>query len=261
MATPEQIEASLERILLKVQKPGRYVGGELNSVVKDWNRIDTRIAFVFPDIYDIGVSNLGLQILYDLVNQRPDALAERAYAPWVDMEEQMRANFIPLYSLETKHALADFDILGFSLPYETLYTNALNVLDLAGIALRTVERGQADPLIIAGGHACFNPEPMHAFIDAFVIGEGEAVILEILAAVRDAKAHNEPRRDVLLHLARIPGVYVPCFYDVTYLDDGTVAGTTPNVPGIPRIILKRMLPQLLPPPGIMPIIVLPERRR
>jgi len=248
MATPEQIEASLERILLKVQKPGRYVGGELNSVVKDWDRIDTRIALVFPDIYDIGVSNLGLQILYDLVNQRPDALAERAYAPWVDMEEQMRANAIPLYSLETKHALADFDILGFSLPYETLYTNALNVLDLAGIPLRTVERGQADPLIIAGGHACFNPEPMHAFIDAFVIGEGEAVILEIIDAVRDAKAHNQPRQDVLLRLARVPGMYVPRFYDVTYLDDGTVAGTTPNVTGIPRIILKRMLPQLPPPP-------------
>ncbi len=179
MPTPEQIEASLDRILLKVQKPGRYVGGELNTVVKDWDGIDTKIAFVFPDIYDIGISNLGLQILYDLVNRRPDALAERAYAPWVDMEEQMRANAIPLYSLETKHALADFDILGFSLPYETLYTNVLNVLDLAGIPLRSAQRGQAAPLVIAGGHACFNPEPMHAFIDAFVVGEGEQVIQEI----------------------------------------------------------------------------------
>ena len=248
MLTPEQIEASLERILLKVQKPGRYVGGELNSIVKDWDSIATRIAFVFPDIYDIGISNLGLQILYDLVNQRPDALAERAYAPWVDMEAQMRANAIPLYSLETKHALADFDILGFSLPYETLYTNALNVLDLANIPLRSEQRGQADPLVIAGGHACFNPEPMHAFIDAFVIGEGEAVILEIMDAVRDAKAQNEERRDMLLRLARIPGVYVPRFYDVTYLEDGTVAATSPNIPGIPRIILKRMLSQLPPPP-------------
>jgi radical SAM family uncharacterized protein len=248
MLTPEQIEASLERILLKVQKPGRYVGGELNSVVKDWDRIATKIAFIFPDIYDIGVSNLGLQILYDLVNQRPDALAERAYAPWVDMEEQMRANAIPLYSLETKHALADFDILGFSLPYETLYTNALNVLDLAGIPLRTSQRGLADPLIIAGGHACFNPEPMHAFIDAFVIGEGEAVILEIIDAVRRAKAQNAQRQDILLQLAKIPGVYVPRFYDVTYLEDGTIAATSPNVSGIPRIILKRMEPSLPPPP-------------
>ena len=248
MPTPEQIETSLERILLKVQKPGRYVGGELNSIVKDWDRIDTRIAFVFPDIYDIGISNLGLQILYDLVNQRPDALAERAYAPWVDMEEQMRVNAIPLYSLETKHALADFDILAFSLPYETLYTNALNILDLANIPLRAEQRGQSHPLVIAGGHACFNPEPMHAFIDAFVIGEGEAVILEILDAVQSAKAHNQPRSELLLQLAKISGVYVPRFYDVTYLEDGTVAATTPNVPGIPKIILKRMLPQLPPPP-------------
>ncbi len=248
MPTPEQIEASLERILLKVQKPGRYVGGELNTVIKDWDRVDTKIAFVFPDIYDIGISNLGLQILYDLVNQRPDALAERAYAPWVDMEEQMRANAIPLYSLETKHALAGFDILGFSLPYETLYTNALNMLDLAGIPLRASQRGQAHPLVIAGGHACFNPEPMHAFIDAFVVGEGEAVILEIIDAVQSARAHKEPRRDVLLRLAKIPGVYVPRFYDVTYRDDGTVAGTTPNVPGIPGTILKRMQAHLPPPP-------------
>jgi radical SAM family uncharacterized protein len=248
MSTPEQIEAGLERILLKVQKPGRYVGGELNAVIKDWDRIDTRIALVFPDIYDIGISNLGLQILYDLVNQRPDALAERAYVPWVDMEEQMRLHAIPLYSLETKHALADFDILGFSLPYETLYTNALNVLDLANIPLRSEQRGQGDPLIIAGGHACFNPEPMHAFMDAFVIGEGEQVLLEIIEAVRSAKAQNEPRREMLLRLAKIPGVYVPRFYDVSYLEDGTVAATTPNVPGISGVILKRMLPQLPPPP-------------
>jgi radical SAM family uncharacterized protein len=248
MSTPEQIEAGLERILLKVQKPGRYVGGELNAVIKDWDRIDTRIALVFPDIYDIGISNLGLQILYDLVNQRPDALAERAYVPWVDMEEQMRLHAIPLYSLETKHALADFDILGFSLQYETLYTNALNILDLANIPLRSEQRGQGDPLIIAGGHACFNPEPMHAFMDAFVIGEGEQVLLEIIEAVRSAKAQNEPRREMLLRLAKIPGVYVPRFYDVSYLEDGTVAATTPNVPGISGVILKRMLPQLPPPP-------------
>jgi len=248
MLPPEQIEASLERILLKVQKPGRYVGGELNTVVKEWDRIDTKIALIFPDIYDIGISNLGLQILYDLINQRPDALAERAYAPWVDMEEQMRANAIPLYSLETKHALADFDILGFSLPYETLYTNALNLLDLANIPLRSEQRGQADPLVIAGGHACFNPEPMHAFIDAFVIGEGEAVIQEIIDAVQSARRRKAPRQEVLLQLAKIAGVYVPRFYDAAYLEDGRVAATTPNVPGIPRTILKRMLPSLPPPP-------------
>ena len=269
MLSPSLIESRLERILLKVQKPGRYVGGELNSVVKDWDIIATKVAFVFPDIYDIGISNLGLQILYDLVNQRPDALAERAYAPWVDMEEQMRANAIPLYALETKHALADFDILGFSLPYETLYTNALNMLDLAGIPLRSSERGQSDPLVIAGGHACFNPEPMHPFIDAFVIGEGEEVIGEILDVVRRCKVemslrgaqrrsnpHAEgeiaslpsvARNDMLRQLAQIPGVYVPRFYDATYLDDGTLAAVTPNVPEAPKLVLKRMVAKLPPP--------------
>jgi radical SAM family uncharacterized protein len=258
MLSPQQIESRLERILLKVQKPGRYVGGEFNSIVKDWEKTGTRVAFIFPDIYDIGISNLGLQILYDLVNQRTDALAERAYAPWVDMEEQMRMCSIPLYSLETKHALADFDILGFSLPYETLYTNTLNLLDLAGIPLRTSERSAAHPLVIAGGHACFNPEPMHAFIDAFVIGEGEQVIGEIIDVVKKTRSQRSgagdirlatfDRKDLLLALARIPGVYVPCFYDVTYLKDGTVASITPNTPGVPKSVLKRMVPRLPPPP-------------
>ena len=234
-----------------MQKPGRYVGGEFNSVVKDWDKAATKVAFVFPDIYDIGISNLGLQILYDLVNQRPDSLAERAYAPWVDMEEQMRANAIPLYSLETKHALADFDILGFSLPYETLYTNLLNLLDLAGIPLRSARAPRTDPLVIAGGHACFNPEPMHAFIDAFVIGEGEEVMGEIIDVVQRVKSQKSnivdvrpltyDRNELLLALARIPGVYVPSFYDVTYLEDGTVAAIHPNVPEAPKTVLKRML--------------------
>jgi radical SAM family uncharacterized protein len=260
MLSPQQIEARLERILLKVQKPGRYVGGEINTIIKEWEKTVTRVAFVFPDIYDIGISNLGLQILYDLVNQRPDALAERAYAPWVDMEEQMRAHAIPLYSLETKHALADFDILGFSLPYETLYTNTLNLLDLAGIPLRTTDRTETDPLVIAGGHACFNPEPMHAFIDAFVIGEGEEVIGEIVDVVSRFKRSQVDtskgpadeltckRANLLKALALIPGVYVPCFYDVTYRQDGTIAAITPNIPEAQRTVLKRMVAKLPPPP-------------
>jgi radical SAM family uncharacterized protein len=249
MLDPSQIEARLERILLKVQKPGRYVGGELNMAVKDWTAATTKVAFVFPDIYDIGISNLGLQILYDLVNQRPDALAERAYAPWVDMEELMRESDIPLYSLESKHPLAAFDIVGFSLPYETLYTNVLNLLDLAGIPIRAAERTDTDPLIIAGGHACFNPEPMHAFIDAFVIGEGEEVIDQIIDVVRDHKNQVSPldRDSLLLKLAGIPGVYVPRLYEAEYHEDGTVAGVSPAVEGIPRTILKRMLPKLPPP--------------
>ena len=216
------------------------------------------MAFVFPDIYDIGISNLGVQILYDQVNQRTDALAERTYAPWVDMEAKMRAGGIPLYSLETKHALAAFDIIGFSLPYETLYTNALNLLDLAGIPVRTAERGESDPLVIAGGHACFNPEPMHAFVDAFVIGEGEEVIHEIIDAVQRVKSQTSDsggsrpskfdRATLLRELTNIPGVYVPRFYTVTYRDDGTVEAVTPDIPEAPKVVLKRMAAKLPPPP-------------
>lgn len=181
--TQAQIENKLDRILLKVQKPGRYVGGELNSTVKDWDSVQTKVALVFPDIYDIGVSNVGLKILYDQVNRRDDALAERAYAPWLDMEALMREHGIPLYALESKRPLACFDLVGFTLPYETLYTNALNVLDLAGIPVRSADRDETHPIIIAGGHSTMNPEPMHAFIDAFVIGEGEEVIHDIINVI------------------------------------------------------------------------------
>jgi radical SAM superfamily enzyme YgiQ (UPF0313 family) len=217
MLTPEQIENKLDRILLKVQKPGRYVGGELNSVVKDWEQVKTRVAFVFPDIYDIGVSNVGLKILYDQVNQREDALAERAYAPWLDMEALMREHEIPLYSLESKQPLACFDLIGFSLPYETLYTNALNVLDLAGIPVRSQDRDETHPIIIAGGHSTMNPEPMHAFIDAFVIGEGEEVIHDIIDVIMSLPRRRQPglrggrpsRRSNLLDSREIASGYRP----------------------------------------------------
>ncbi len=248
MLSPVEIETRLERILLSVQKPGRYVGGELNCVTKDWDSVSAHLALVFPDIYDLGISNLGIQILYETVNTRPDALAERAYAPWVDMEEQMRRHAIPLHSLESKHALADFDIIGFTLPYETLYTNTLNLLDLAGIPLLSEERQETHPIIIAGGHACFNPEPMHAFIDAFVIGEGEEVIHEILDAVRENKQIGGKRADLLLRLAHLEGIYVPAFYPVGYRTDGTPEKVIPQLPDLPKIILKRMVPQLPPPP-------------
>jgi radical SAM family uncharacterized protein len=248
MLTPEQIEARLERLLLKVQKPGRYVGGELNAVVKDWPAARTRVAFIFPDIYDLGVSNVGLKILYDQVNQRDDALAERAYSPWVDMEELMRANGIPLYSLESKHPLAEFDILAFSLPYETLYTNTLNLLDLAGLPVRSGERTEEHPLVIAGGHACFNPEPMHAFIDAFAIGEGEEVIHDIIAVHQEWKTRRAARPDLMRALAKIPGVYVPSLYEARYQTDGTVAETVPLVPEAPKTVMKRMAARLPPPP-------------
>lgn len=263
MLTPDQIEARLERILLQVQKPGRYVGGEYNSIRKGWHSVQMHTALVFPDIYDIGVSNVGLKILYDEINRRGDALAERAYAPWFDMEALVRREGIPLYTLESKYPLACFDLIGFSLPYETLYTNVLNILDLSGIPLRSVERDDSHPLIIAGGHACFNPEPMHAFIDAFVVGEGEEVIHEILDCLKlegwrvpgsQEKAFNLPtqkpsrREKVLLALTNIPGVYVPRFYDVTYRDDGTIADIAPNRADVPKTVVKRMAAKLPPAP-------------
>jgi radical SAM family uncharacterized protein len=259
--TPQQIESKLDRILLRVQKPGRYVGGELNSIVKDWDKIATRVAFVFPDIYDIGVSNVGLKILYDQVNQREDALAERAYAPWLDMEALMREHGIPLYTLESKRPLASFDIIGVSLPYETLYTNTLNILDLAGIPLRSEERDETHPVIIAGGHSTMNPEPMYAFIDAFVIGEGEEVIHDIINALQAFRMQRKDQssdifhlssfeaRGALLHrLARIHGVYVPRFYEAYYLEDGTLSHIEPTVPDVPKIVTKRIVPVLPPPP-------------
>ncbi|MFH2101934.1 MAG: TIGR03960 family B12-binding radical SAM protein [Chloroflexota bacterium] len=250
MLSPVEIETRLERILLKVQKPGRYVGGEYNSVVKDWQKASTRVALVFPDIYDIGVSNLGMQILYDQVNKRRDALAERAYAPWVDMEAEMRQAGIPLYSLESKRPLVTFDILGFSLPYETLYTNVINLLDLTGIPIRTADRDGSHPLVIAGGHACFNPEPMHAFIDAFAIGEGEQIIDDIIDSVEvfKRKEGTGDRKDLLRLLARIPGVYVPSLYEVRYNEDGTVAETVPLAAEAAPTVRKRMVPKLPPPP-------------
>ncbi len=243
-----EILCALDRVLPNVQKPGRYTGGELNQVVKDWTAIPIKVALVFPDLYNLGMSNLGLAILYDILNQQDDVLAERAYAPWPDMEQEMRSAGIPLYSLESKHPLAMFDIVGISLPYESLYTNTLNLLDMAHIPLRSAARKADDPIVIAGGHATFNPEPMATFIDAFVIGEGEEVILEIVDCVRAWKKKYETRDTLFLALAQIPGVYVPSLYRVHYLEDGTVSHVEPLVSEAPLPILKRILPAMSPPP-------------
>jgi len=246
--TPAEIQTRLDRILPTVQKPGRYTGGELNQVVKGWASIETHLALVFPDIYDIGMSNLGLAILYELINQRSDALAERAYLPWIDMDAAMRRTGIPLYSLESSFPLSAFDILAFTLPYETLYTNVLSTLDLARIPLFNKDRHETDPLVIAGGHATFNPEPMYSFIDAFVIGEGEEVIHEIIHAYQNWKKTNSLRQDLLISLSSIPGVYVPYFYKVTYKQDRTINLVKKIEERVNFPVRKRIVGCLPPPP-------------
>ncbi|MCC9076344.1 TIGR03960 family B12-binding radical SAM protein [Litorilinea aerophila] len=262
LRTPKQITRALDRVLHTVEKPARYTGGELNSVAKDWAdpHIRTKVALAFPDIYELGGSNLGLMILYDLINKRDDLLAERVYCPWPDFEQVMRREGIPLYGLETRHPLMDFDIVGFSLPYEQLFTNVLTMLDLAGIPLRAADRTAAHPLVIAGGSACYNPEPMSPFFDAMVIGEGEEVIFEVIQAYEawrqevgpvqgagDPVADRAVRRRLWEYLVKIPGVYVPHFYEVSYAADGTIAAITPTHPDAPPQVLKRVV-TVLPPP-------------
>jgi len=203
------INQKLERVLKKVQKPARYSGGEYNQVIKEKQDVNVRVAFCFPDTYEIGMSNLGLRILYGVLNNIPDVWCERVFAPWIDMESEMRENEIPLYGLESFDAIRDFDIIAFSLGYELSYTNVLNMLDLAGIPLRTAERGESDPLVIAGGSCCYNPEPMSEFIDLFVIGEGEEVVVELIDAYKSAAS----RTDFLSSAGMLNGVYVPLLRD------------------------------------------------
>ncbi|HOO58688.1 MAG TPA: B12-binding domain-containing radical SAM protein, partial [Anaerolineaceae bacterium] len=241
------LQTQLESILYRVEKPGRYVGGEHNQIVKPWRSVETHVALVFPDIYDIGQCNLGLAILYDILNKQPDILAERAYAPWTDMETELRKHHLPVFSLESKTPLNAFDIIGITLPYEQIYTNVLNILDLADIPLFSIQRTSKDPLILAGGQACYNPEPMADFIDAFAIGEGEDLILEITRAYQQWKHTGAPREDLLTALATIPGVYVPSFYEVSYNPDGTIQAVTPRDDQVSFPVVKRIIPKLPPP--------------
>ncbi len=245
--SPQEIQAQLEHILPRVQRPGRYTGGELNAISKDWDGIETKIALAFPDLYDIGMSNYGLMVLYDIVNQRTDALAERVYCPWEDMEALMRENNLPLYALESKQPLNNFDIIGLSLPYETLYTNTLNLLDLGGVPLFGHERDASHPLVIAGGHAMLNPEPMHAFLDAVVIGEGEEVIGEIIDTYQAWKQAGEERQCLLERLSKIWGVYVPTLYQAHYEPDGVLAHTEKLYAEASYPIVKRIMAKLPPP--------------
>lgn len=240
---------TLSALLGRVQKPARYAGQEFNSIAKDWSAARATIALAYPDLYEIGMSNLGLAILYDLVNRREDLVAERVYAPWDDCEAAMREAGVPLWSLETRRTLDEFDVIGFSLQHELNYTNVLNMLDLAGVPVLGAERADDAPLVIAGGSCTYNPEPLAAFIDAFAIGEGEEVLLEILDAVAAWKeaGRSGGRGALLERLAVIAGVYVPSLYEPSYSPDGTFLGTRPVGPA-PERVAKRIVPVLGPAP-------------
>lgn len=228
----------LEKILPHVQKPSRYTGGEWNAIIKEWHRIDVKIAFAFPDVYEVGMSHLGLQILYHVVNSRPDALMERVFAPWADMEEMLRKHRMPLYSLESRRPLADFDMIAFTLQYEMTFTNVLNMLDMAGLPLRSAGRNKNHPLIIAGGPCAFNPEPLADFVDAFIIGEGEEVLGDIINLCKTSK--DMPREELLIKMAAIQGVYVPSLYRIKYGSNGSVLSFA-AVSGVPNKVVKRVL--------------------
>jgi len=230
----------LEHILPKVQKPARYTGGEYNAVVKDKHAVKTRYALCFPDTYEIGMSNLGCRILYGVMNERSDVWCERCFAPWGDMEAEMRREGLLLYGLESGDPVADFDILGFSLGYEMAYSNVLNMLDLAGLPLRSEQRPDLSPVIVAGGTCCYNPEPLAPFVDFFVLGEGEEVTLEYIDLYQQAKVEGWSKEEFLREAAKIPGIYVPSLYEVTYKEDGTVASITPK-DGAPATVTKRII--------------------
>ena len=237
------IDEKLERILLRVQKPARYTGGEYNEIIKDKAAVDVRFAMCFPDTYEIGMSNLGLRILYGSMNQAEGVWCERAFAPWGDMEEEMRKEHIPLYALESGDSLKNFDFVGFSLGYEMAYTNVLNMLDLAHIPLHSDQRGEDDPIIVAGGTCVYNGEPLADFIDIFSLGEGEDVTLEMIDLYRKGKQAGWSRAEFLQNAAQVPGLYVPSLYEISYHQDGTVQAITPTH-GAPEHIRKRIVADL-----------------
>ncbi len=231
---------TLEHILPRVQKPARYTGGEYNAVVKDRRSVDVRYALCFPDTYEIGMSNLGMRILYGVMNEMEGVWCERVFAPWLDMEEEMRREGILLYGLESGDAISDFDLIGFSLGYEMAYTNVLNMLDLAGLPLRSEERCDLAPIVVAGGTCAYNPEPLAPFVDLFVLGEGEEVSQDIIHLYRKARDEYWTKEEFLAAAAQIPGVYVPSLYEVTYGPDGTLASVTP-LEEAPAVVTKRIV--------------------
>ena len=235
-----------ESILRSVSKPGRYTGGEYGQIIKDKEKVKARFAFCFPDSYEIGMSNLGVRILYGVLNREDDIWCERVYAPWVDMEEKMREHEIPLWAHESGDPISQFDFIGFTLQYEMSYTNILNMLDLAGLPLRAADRTDDMPLVIGGGPCSYNAEPVADFFDLFNIGEGEEMLPEIVRLYIKMKDDGSYTREAFLHEAArsIEGVYVPSLYDVTYNDDGTVKAYTPKYPDVPKTVRKRIVKDL-----------------
>ncbi len=244
---------ALDRILIRVSKPARYTGGEWNSVVKDWDSTPLRVCVCFPDVYEIGMSNNALPIFYDLLNRPPDVLCERVFTPWPDMATALRQARLSLFSLETRHPLHEFDVLGFSLAYEQTYTNVLETLDLGGIPLLSQERDERHPLVVAGGHCALNPEPIADFVDVFGIGEGEDMLLDLVELVRRGKTQGWSRQELLRRCLAVPGLYVPRFYDVSYRADGTIASIKPNVPEAPARVVRQYMAQV-PPVVTRPVV-------
>ena len=238
------LKKKIENILPLVEKPARYTGGELNSIIKDKSKVDIRVAFCFADTYEVGMSHLGMKILYGLLNEREDTWCERVFAPWVDMEDKMRENHIPLYGLESMEPIKDFDFLAFTLQYEMSYTNILNMLDLAGVPLLQKDRGQGDPFIMMGGPCAYSAECLAPFADFFQLGEGEELMNECMDVYMEWKSKNLPREEFLKMVSQIPGIYVPSYYDVSYNDDGTVKAIEPLYDFVPKTVKKRVVENL-----------------
>ena len=229
-----------DNILCKVEKPARYVGGELNQVIKDPKEVDIRFAFCFPDVYEVGMSHLGTRILYHTINNRKDTYCERVFAPWPDMEKEMRDNNVALYTLETKDSLDKFDILGFTLQYEMSYTNILNMLDMSNITIRASERGEDEPIIMAGGPCAYNPEPLYDIVDFFELGEGEEMMNDVLDVYAKYKGKGK-KKEFLREISKIRGIYVPSLYYVTYNEDGTIKEFKPKYDDVPKVVKKRII--------------------
>ena len=230
-----------DEILLKISQPARYIGGEVNMVKKDPSKVAVRFAMCFPDVYEIGMSHLGIQILYDMFNRRDDVYCERVYSPWMDLDPIMREKKIPLFAVESQDPIKKFDFLGITIQYEMCYTNILQVLELSQIPLHAEDRTEEDPIVIGGGPCTYNPEPIAPFFDLFYMGEGEVVYFDLIDRYKEIKARGGSRKEFLEQAAQIPGIYVPGFYDVTYKEDGTIEAMTPNNPHAPQTVSKQLV--------------------